>query len=872
MSKAKITEEMLRKHSIPILDKSKLINDYINIEPLVITGFGKFYKRIYDGKEVILKIVDISLSENIINEFILWKKYQNSPNFLKLKGVILYYNLAYIIFEDCFKYTLESMLLSQNKKLLDEKQKIEIAKQILDVLNTIQKNNAINKDLRPGTLIITSEEKVKLIDFGLMLQIPDFTYKEQIKNNQIKYSPPEYLLENKINNSYDIYSFGCILIDLFSNDINDTILNKTIEEYDDYINEIKENKYPKIPEDINYLLQEIIKNCLNKEPKQRIKMNELYYNLNNLLNNLNNIDTNNNYINNINMDLINEDLIENEQYIELKNLYEYSKEINSESIKYENIDNDLKSKIEKMKKDLDNGLKNSLIELNKLKEKLKSKIDDVINQNQEIIKTFYNKTLENIIYFMDLLSNSMADIDEIKKIAPEMQILLLSYNKFINRNKYKNVENIIQQWKKDIEKKVKKYTNNKYFDIIDISFAQCSKFFHKNEELINNYYIELDKLYENIKNMKGFFGDDDQIEKELDDQLLIQKLINDISSGVDLEEIQKENEQNINSMTKNIYAKIVENSNMISIFNYNKKEIKNYVIFSEKEQKNNNFRFNSNCFSLYNPEKNYIYISGGIKDLRDQNSHDNSFYRLDISINKDNKSNININKYNNLRNVLNKSMQYEFKLNKLSNMNNARSYHSMINLSSNKNIILSISGINTDSCEVYNVDYDKWINIQELPMKCQNPGIIDYNNYIFVFPYSPDYHNIYRLNMNNENDEFIWESIKYSIDEGYLKKGMAVIPDENNLYLLGGYDNQGNYSHIYGVELDNENNDFDIKLSNELSLPNEINFSSNYIKFNLDKEKENENDNEDIALIMDNYNGVLEFNINSGEFKYYLGK
>ena len=70
--------------------------------------------------------------------------------------------------------------------------------------------------------------------------------------------------------------------------------------------------------------------------------------------------------------------------------------------------------------------------------------------------------------------------------------------------------------------------------------------------------------------------------------------------------------------------------------------------------------------------------------------------------------------------------------------------------------------------------------------------------------------------------------------------------------------------------MDNENNDFDIKLSNELSLHNEIHFSSNYIKFNLDKE--NENGNVDIAIIMDNYNGVLEFNINSGEFKYYLGK
>ena len=165
-------------------------------------------------------------------------------------------------------------------------------------------------------------------------------------------------------------------------------------------------------------------------------------------------------------------------------------------------------------------------------------------------------------------------------------------------------------------------------------------------------------MYEIIKNMKGFLGEDEEIEKELNDQLLIQKLINDVSSGVDLEEIQKESEQNMNSMTKNIYAKIVENSNMISIFNYHKKELKNFIIFSEKEQKTSNFRFNSNCFSLYNPEKNYIYISGGIKDLKDQNSHDNSFYRLDIGIDKDNKNNNNVNIYNNFKNVFNQTAKY----------------------------------------------------------------------------------------------------------------------------------------------------------------------------------------------------------------------
>ena len=54
------------------------------------------------------------------------------------------------------------------------------------------------------------------------------------------------------------------------------------------------------------------------------------------------------------------------------------------------------------------------------------------------------------------------------------------------------------------------------------------------------------------------------------------------------------------------------------------------------------------------------------------------------------------------------------------------------------------------------------------------------------------------------------------------------------------------------------------------SLPNEIYFNSNYIKYYINKE--NEEDEEEIALIMDNYNGVLEFDINSGKFEYYLGK
>lgn len=881
MTKAKITEEMLKQENIPILDYSKLLFDS-KVEPVLISGFGKFYKGIYNNIEITIKSIDISIDEKIMNEFIFWKKYQNSPNnFLKLKGAIIYNNSAYIIFDDIIKITLENLLLNQEGENLNEIEKIDIAKQILDIVNILQADKEINGDIRPGTFIINSEKKVKLIDFGMMLSIEDFINKEEIKSKRMNYSPPEYLLENIVNNSYDIYSFGCILIDLFSTDLNNTILMKSYEQHDELIEKIKEKDYPKIPKNLNYLLKEIIKKCINKEPNQRIKINELYFNLNILLNKYKEYYPNNNLnliqINDKYEDFKNDNLMENEKFQRLKNLYDYSEKINFESQKYEKIENGLKLKIEKMKNDLDNIYKQSIKQLDELNENIKRKIEEIIKKNKDLMKSFYDKTLENLVYFMGFLSNSMSDILDIKNIVPDIKLMLLAYNQFINKEKYEQLENLVESWKKDIERKIKKYTNNKYFDLIDISFEQCFKYVNKNEILTKNYLNEINKLYDNIQLMKNFYGDDKNIIDELEEQIIIQKILNRISSGVKLENIKKENEQNIYQMTKNIYAKIVENSKMITIFNYKIKELNNYEIISEKD----NFRFNSNLYSLYDQEKECIYISGGIKDIKDLNSEDNSFIRIDIKLESDfhNKDYIKLYKF--YTDVIEKSkMKYVFKINKLCYMNKKRSYHGMIKLSSNKNIILSIGGINTDSCEVYNIPYDNWILIQDLPTECQSPGIIDYKKYLYVFPYSTDFCNIYRMNMSSK--ELVWESIKYSINEGSLKKGIAIIPNENSLYLFGGYDNNGNYSQVYEVNLDNNDKNLDIKLVENLSLPSEIYFNSNYLKFDTSDESKDDYK----VMIMDNFNGVLQYdnqmmanneqnpedNNDLNIFHYYLGK
>ena len=911
MSKAKISEEMLKKNEIPILDIYKLKFDYNNI--IAISGFGKFYYGKYDNEKISLKIIDITIDETIINEFIQWKNYQNNPNFLKLKGVILYYNEAYIIYEDYFEETIQT-LLEQQKLKYDEK--IIIAKQLLNLLNSLQQEKKIITDLRPGTLIINSDKNIKLIDFGLIINMPKFIYEEDIKNDRIKYTPPEYIIDNNINQSYDIYSFGCILIDLFSRDLKDTIFDDKNKTYEEYLSDIKENKFPIIPNNINFLLYEIITKCLTKNPDKRIDINELSYNLNILLDYL----ENNNlkiYLNDDNIN--NKELKFNEE--KEQKIYNFAKEINNETeVTINHINDNLQKKILNMKNDLFNQYENTLKQLDENYTLIKKKLDDIINTNKELIESFYQKIINNIYQMQNLISTGMNDLLDIQKQVDGIQIDLYIFNKFINQNNYKNIGKYMEQSKKEVEKIIRKYTNIKHYDLIDISCNSCSNLVNNYISLTNDFILSIkNNILENINNIKGLNNNDNKKIEELGDELFIQKIINNVIIPINdeiknepkekeikeneiknedeeenEEEEENENEEEnyekiINSMTQNIYAKIVENSNMVTIFNYYTKKIKNYVISLDEGNENNlkNNKFNSKCFSLYDKEKNCIYISGGLIDINNQNSHDNSFYKININLNiynKDKNKKDNNNIFDDINNIIklnknkDKIADYNFIIEALSPMNNNRSYHSMLQLSSNKNILLCIGGINTETCEVYNIELDSWESLQDLPIVCQNPGIIDNNSCVYVFPYTKEFNNIYKLNMNNE--DLIWENIKFSIDEGKIRKGMAIISIRDNIYLFGGYDNDNIYSNIYQVYL-SDDNQIEIKINNELLLPKKCFFNSNFIIINNEfdnKNDENNNYNNDnnnennnnTILIMDNNNEVIEFNNALGKFDYYL--
>jgi hypothetical protein len=320
-----------------------------------------------------------------------------------------------------------------------------------------------------------------------------------------------------------------------------------------------------------------------------------------------------------------------------------------------------------MKNDLFNSHENCIKELDINYKLIRDKMDVIFNTNKKLIDSFYDKIKENISKMQDLFATSMNDILDIQNQVNGIQLNISVFNKFINQKKYKNIKNFINSSKKDINELTSKYSNNKHFDLIDICFNGCLNLVNRYVNLNQKFILDLKKGLEYISNINGL-NSDNKIMEDLGDEFYIQKLINNCmiqkkeinheNENIENNEIEDEekedeeieseeenNEQLINSMTENIYAKIEEKSNNIYIFNYYSNKLKKYFAISRN---NKDFMFNSNCYSLYDKDNNCIYVSGGLIDVNDQNSHDNSLYKININLikyhkneNKENKNIIN---------------------------------------------------------------------------------------------------------------------------------------------------------------------------------------------------------------------------------------
>lgn len=811
-SKSKVQEETLISSKIDIIKKGDIEIDKYN--EIAITGTGKFYPGKYKQEKVTIKVVDITQDEAIINEFLLWKYYNNNPLFLKMKGVCLSYGKAYIVLEN-FLYTLETAIES---RILNHENKLKITKQCLEVISYLQKEHQYILDIRPGVFSINEKMEIKLIDFGLLVNHQYLQNEELIINSHIKYAPPEYFNKaltsntesiNLINSSYDIWSFGCLLIDIFS---RDSPLIQTNFTRDQIISGILNGTFPSIPKDINSLLNDIISRCLNTNFLNRISIDELSANLRVYINEFS---ENANSMND-DPDSIDESICQNPL---LKDNYVYTTKIDKDINNVSKLINEqLQEKVQNLKKNISSYEE---ITTKKIEENYSSIINYLNKMKKTQLETldkFKNRLLTNILMMQDYYSNAMEDIIDIQNKTAEIKLNITTLNKFSNQDKYSNLLSSIESGKEFIQTIIEKYSTDEKFSKIAFIYDQNQNAADMFLEYSNNVSSIYDNIYQQIQTLNLSTND----------------LRYELSKSIGLEEeIQKETEENVKilneELSNQIYLKAQENSNIIIIYNHVAKTITHI-----KYEDSNFTRFNSKSYSLFDPINKCVYISGGLQDIKNKFSYDNSFCKLSFS--------------------LNSQSEYIFKKEELCSMSVPRISHTMIQLKANGNILVVISGYNTKSCEAYNSVLDIWKPLPDLPSICSNPACIDYGDYIYVYGGS-NFDCVYRCDIVN-SEEIKWETINFVVNQGRLRKGMGIAVIDNKMHLFGGFDDNNMYDTVYIIDNDKKD-ELLINFEPNLTMPSKCFFDSNIIQ------KEN------VFIFVDGMNNVTEFQYATQEFYYY---
>ena len=183
-------------------------------------GFAEVYLIEKNNKLYALKKTIKPLKEEETN------KYNEIINILKKidnKYITKYYytfsekNSFNIVMEFCGEKNLKQFIDDyRNKDILIEENTISyIIIQICLGLKEIHKNKLIHRDLTPDNIFIDENNNIKIGDFGISKIIGTNEYANS-RIGKYKYFAPEFEIGEKYNNKIDIYSFGCVIYELFT--------------------------------------------------------------------------------------------------------------------------------------------------------------------------------------------------------------------------------------------------------------------------------------------------------------------------------------------------------------------------------------------------------------------------------------------------------------------------------------------------------------------------------------------------------------------------------------------------------------------------------------------------------------------------------
>src|SRR5882724_10216486 len=203
----------------------------------------------------------------------------NHPNILTVYDIGTHEGSPYIVAELLAGAELRDQL---NDGVLSERKAIDYAQQIAQGLAAAHERGITHRDLKPENLFVTTDGRVKILDFGLAKLRPqgdepvssEVATAKQITDpgtvmGTVGYMSPEQVRGQPVDHRSDIFSFGAILYEMLSG--QRAFRRETMAETMTAILKEEPPELTTLNSRVSAQLERVVSHCLEKRPEERFQ-------------------------------------------------------------------------------------------------------------------------------------------------------------------------------------------------------------------------------------------------------------------------------------------------------------------------------------------------------------------------------------------------------------------------------------------------------------------------------------------------------------------------------------------------------------------------------------------------------------------------
>jgi eukaryotic-like serine/threonine-protein kinase len=160
---------------------------------------------------------------------------------------------------------------------------LEISKQVAEGVEAAHEKGVIHRDLKPGNIKLTTDEKVKILDFGLAKAMAEDSSVSSISDSPTLTTPatragmllgtaaymsPEQARAKSVDRRADIWAFGCVVYEMLAG--KQAFEGETVS---DALAAVLrgEPDWSALPRDTPRRIRQLLARCFEKDPRRRLR-------------------------------------------------------------------------------------------------------------------------------------------------------------------------------------------------------------------------------------------------------------------------------------------------------------------------------------------------------------------------------------------------------------------------------------------------------------------------------------------------------------------------------------------------------------------------------------------------------------------------